>query len=71
MERCPTGIGRSFLIPQPFEKLTVFENFAAAAAHGGRLIEAVVLADCADILEPTEMIGCANTQARTIITGMR
>ena len=26
MERCLTGIGRSFQIPQPFEKLTVYEN---------------------------------------------
>jgi branched-chain amino acid transport system ATP-binding protein len=63
MERCLTGIGRSFQIPQPFEKLTVFENLVVAATHGRNLSEAAVLADCADILERTELIGRANTPA--------
>lgn len=31
MERCLSGIGRSFQIPQPFEKLTVYENLLVAA----------------------------------------
>lgn len=63
MERCLTGIGRSFQIPQPFEKLTVFENLMVAATHGRNLPEAAVLEDCADILERTELIGRANTRA--------
>ncbi len=63
MERCLTGIGRSFQIPQPFAKLTVFENLLVAATHGRSLGEAAVMADCADILERTELIGRANTPA--------
>lgn len=63
MERCLTGIGRSFQIPQPFEKLTVFENLLVAATHGRNLSEREVRDDCADILERTEMINRANTPA--------
>lgn len=63
MERCLTGIGRSFQIPQPFEKLTVFENLVVAATYGRNLSEAAVLDDCADILLRTELIGRANTPA--------
>ena len=36
-QRCLAGIGRSYQIPQPFEKLTVFENLLVGAVHGGRL----------------------------------
>ena len=31
MRRCLAGLGRTFQIPQPFEKLTVFENLLVAA----------------------------------------
>ena len=34
MQRCIAGVGRSFQIPQPFDKLTVFENLLVAATHG-------------------------------------
>lgn len=63
MQRCLSGIGRSFQIPQPFAKLTVFENLVVAATHGRNLSEAAVLDDCADILERTELIRRANTPA--------
>ncbi|WP_375230439.1 ABC transporter ATP-binding protein [Roseobacter sp. S98] len=63
MERCLTGIGRSFQIPQPFEKLTVYENLVVAATHGRNLSEAAVLDDCADVLERTGMIHRANMAA--------
>ena len=33
-QRCSAGIGRSHQIPQPFEKLTVFENLLVGAVHG-------------------------------------
>ena len=49
MDRCMAGIGRSFQIPQPFEKLTVYENLLVAATHGRRLGEAAVRDDCADM----------------------
>jgi branched-chain amino acid transport system ATP-binding protein len=63
MERCLTGIGRSFQIPQPFEKLTVYENLLVAATHGRNLSEVVVRDDCADVLERTELIERANVPA--------
>lgn len=63
MDRCLSGVGRSFQIPQPFEKLTVYENLLVAATHGRNLSEAAVQADCADVLERTDLIGRANTLA--------
>lgn len=40
MKRVAAGVGRSFQIPQPFEKLTVFENLLVAATHGRAASEA-------------------------------
>lgn len=33
--RCRQGIGRTYQIPKPFSKMSVFENVLAAAVHGG------------------------------------
>src|SRR4030042_6973268 len=33
--RCRDGIGRTYQIPHPFEKMTVFENLLVGAVHGG------------------------------------
>ena len=33
------GIGRTYQIPRPFEKMTVYENMLVGAVHGGRLTE--------------------------------
>ncbi|MBL1421711.1 MAG: ABC transporter ATP-binding protein [Alphaproteobacteria bacterium] len=64
--RCLSGIGRSFQIPQPFEKLTVFENLVVAASFGRNLNEAEVTDDCVEILEKTELIGKANAIAGSL-----
>ena len=37
--RCRLGLGRTYQIPQPFGKMTVFENLLVAAVHGGALSE--------------------------------
>ena len=37
--RCRLGIGRTYQIPRPFEKLSVFENLLVCAVHGGGLSE--------------------------------
>ena len=63
MQRCYSGIGRSFQIPQPFDQMTVFENLLVAAAHGRALSEYEVQDDCAAILEQTELLPVANTPA--------
>ncbi|MEM9106223.1 MAG: ABC transporter ATP-binding protein [Pseudomonadota bacterium] len=63
MQRTLSGIGRSFQIPQPFEKMTVFENLLVAGAFGRNLSEAEITDQCAEILEQTEMMGRANTPA--------
>lgn len=63
MQRCQRGIGRSFQIPQPFGKMTVFENLLVAGAFGQGRSERSVEMQCAEILERTGLIGCANTIA--------
>jgi len=34
--RCRLGIGRTYQIPRPFQKMTVYENLLVAAVHGAR-----------------------------------
>lgn len=63
MERCLTGVGRSFQIPQPFSKLTVYENLVVAATFGRNASEDEVMADCADVLDRTGLLSKANTVA--------
>ncbi len=63
MQRTLAGIGRSFQIPQPFERLTVFENLLVAGAFGQNKSEADVADSCAEILDQTEMLARANTPA--------
>jgi branched-chain amino acid transport system ATP-binding protein len=66
MVRCTAGIGRTFQIPQPFEKLTVFENLLVAAAFGSRKREAEVSDRCADILVETGLADRANRPAGSL-----
>ncbi|GLQ38255.1 ABC transporter ATP-binding protein [Rhizobium albus] len=63
MRRCIAGMGRSFQIPQPFSKLTVFENLLVAGAFGRNRSEADVAQDCAEVLRKTGLLAKANTVA--------
>jgi branched-chain amino acid transport system ATP-binding protein len=63
MRRCAAGIGRTFQIPQPFGKLTVFENLLVGAAFGSGASEAAVTERCAAILVETGLAGRANVPA--------
>ncbi len=47
-------------MPQPFEKLTVFENLLVAACFGRNLREAAVRNACGEILERTGLLSKAN-----------
>ncbi len=63
MRRCYAGVGRTFQIPQPFEKLTVFENLVVAASMGSQKAESEVTDRCAEILLNTGLIERANALA--------
>lgn len=38
-ERCIMGFGRTFQVPRPFEKMTVFENVIVGGVYGGQIGE--------------------------------
>ncbi len=63
MRRCADGLGRTFQIPQPFGKLTVFENLLVAATFGSSCSEAEAAGRCADILVETGLAERANVPA--------
>jgi branched-chain amino acid transport system ATP-binding protein len=63
MRRCTAGIGRTFQIPQPFGKLTVFENLLVGAAFGSAASEADVTQRCAEILADAGLAARANVPA--------
>ena len=63
MQRCASGIGRSFQIPQPFGHLTVYENLLVAARFGGTLSASAAPAACMDILQRTGLLTLADRKA--------
>lgn len=50
-ERCRMGLGRTFQIPRPFEKMTVFENVVVGAVYGSRMSETQAKAKAREIIE--------------------
>jgi len=50
-KRCKKGIGRTYQIPQPFSKLTVYENLLVSAVHGGRISESKAKGRIKEILD--------------------
>jgi branched-chain amino acid transport system ATP-binding protein len=61
--RCREGIGRTYQVPQPFSKMTVFENLLISAVFGGHLRERESYDTCASILERTGLLKKANSPA--------
>jgi branched-chain amino acid transport system ATP-binding protein len=66
--RCRAGIGRTHQIPQPFEKLTVFENLLVGAVHGRdkterQNTEREATQSCGEILDRLNLLRHANTPA--------
>lgn len=60
MQRCRSGIGRSFQIPQPFGHLSVYENLMVAAQFGGGKRGTDASAHCIDILCETGLRNVAD-----------
>jgi len=58
--RCRLGIGRTYQIPRPFEKLTVFENMLVGAVHGGGMSEREGRGYVDDVLELIDLYGRRN-----------
>ena len=64
--RCRVGLGRTRQIPQPFEKLTVFENLLVGAVHGRRKSEREAAQSCGEILSRLGLLKRANTLAGSL-----
>jgi branched-chain amino acid transport system ATP-binding protein len=64
--RCRAGIGRTHQIPQPFEKLTVFENLLVGAVHGRGKTEAAAVQSCGEILDRLGLLKRANAPAGSL-----
>jgi branched-chain amino acid transport system ATP-binding protein len=64
--RCRIGLGRTRQIPQPFEKLTVFENLLVGAVYGRRKTEREAAQSCGEILASLGLFKRANTLAGSL-----
>lgn len=62
-QRCHLGIGRSYQIPHPFVKMTVFENVMVGATFGARLPAAAGQEVSLDVIEKTGLMGKVNHRA--------
>jgi branched-chain amino acid transport system ATP-binding protein len=63
MQRCASGVGRSFQIPQPFGNLSVYENLLVAARFGGGVPGPEAPGFCSGILSRTGLSAAANRPA--------
>lgn len=52
-ERCRMGIGRTFQVPKPFEKMTVFENIIVGGVYGNGQKESDAQKNAIEILKVT------------------
>lgn len=50
-ERCRKGFGRTFQVPRPFEKMTVFENIVVGGVYGRRISEKAAKGKALTILD--------------------
>jgi branched-chain amino acid transport system ATP-binding protein len=64
--RCRAGLGRTRQIPQPFEKLTVFENLLVGAVHARARTEREAAQSCGEILASLGLLKRANTLAGSL-----
>ncbi|MGM9488315.1 ABC transporter ATP-binding protein [Ideonella sp. YS5] len=62
-QRCHSGIGRSYQVPQPFGNMTVFENLVTAACFGAQESEREAWATAHEVLQQTGLLAQANRPA--------
>ena len=62
-QRCRSGIGRSYQIPHPFGRMTVFENVLVAAAFTSGRGETACYDRCIDVLQRTGLLAKSNAAA--------
>jgi branched-chain amino acid transport system ATP-binding protein len=65
-QRCRSGIGRSYQVPQPFGNMTVFENLVTAACFGGGQTERAAWETAYQVLALTGLLKQANDPAGSL-----
>lgn len=66
MQRCVSGVGRSFQIPQPFDGLSTYENLLVAARFGAGKSAKDAPDFCMDILTRTGLAPQADKRAGSL-----
>lgn len=64
--RTRSGMGRTYQIPRPFEKMTVFENVLVCAHQGAGLRKRAAIERAAEVLDRTDLLGVANLTAGSL-----
>ena len=64
--RATAGIARTYQVPRPFSRLTVFENALVGATFGGRLSRSDAAAAALGALERTGLAAAANAPAGSL-----
>jgi branched-chain amino acid transport system ATP-binding protein len=65
-QRCRAGIGRSYQVPQPFGRMSVFENLVTAACFGGGQRERQAWQTAHRVLDETGLLAQANQPAGSL-----
>jgi len=64
--RCRDGIGRTYQVPRPFEKMTVFENVLVPATQGAGLRGQAAADRAAQVLGTAGLYNIANARAGSL-----
>ncbi len=65
-KKCRMGIARTYQIPKPFVKMTIFENLLVGAIYGGNLGRQRAEEKCNEILETTGLLPKRNAIAGSL-----
>ena len=65
-QRCRLGISRSYQIPHPFSKMTVFENLLVGGIFGAEFSEKQAYEACYQVLDETGLLAKANVLAGSL-----